>query len=78
MNLIKRYEEHLDKRVKKGELKENTRSNYENGMSYILEALVGQIPVNVVQCYCEEWGAEKGYENVIRQLAKMAKDRKRE
>ena len=76
MNLIKRYEQYLEERVRSGELKGVTKENYTNAMSYVLEALVGQMPVEVVQSYCEVWGAGGDYKPVIRKLAELAKNGK--
>lgn len=75
MSLISRYERHLKERVEAGNLKEISKNTYLTSVSFILEALVGQIPVDVVQGYCEEWGAKTDYRTVIRDLSAMAKER---
>jgi hypothetical protein len=75
MNLMTEYRKALDARVESGTLSETTKGTYMTDAAKVLEALVGMIPVAVVQAYIEEWGAKGDYRTVIRDLAAIARER---
>lgn len=76
MNLITEYERRLEQRAQSGELCPVTQQAYMTDAAKVLEALVGMIPVDVVQAYIEAWGARSDYKTVIRDLAAIAEERR--
>jgi len=77
MNLLTEFKSALDTRVRDGTLSAVTRDTYLTDAAKVLEALVGMIPVDVVQAYVEAWGAKGDYRTVIRDLAEIAQERRR-
>ena len=76
MNLIGQYEHDLKQRVRAGELTESSKDTYMNDAAKILEALVGLLPVVVIEAYIKEWGAGGDYGTAIRRLKKTAQKRR--
>ena len=54
MNLIEEYEHELEQRVTAGEITEKTKNTTMYGPAKILEALVGTLPVSVVEAFVRE------------------------
>lgn len=75
MNLIRQFEHDLNQRVQAGELTESTKDTYMNDAAKVLEAVVAQIPVEVLQAYVNEWGATGDYRTTIRTLADIIRGR---
>ena len=76
MNLIEEYEQELERRVKAGEITEKTKNTTMYGPAKILEALVGTLPVSVVEAFVSEWGAMGNYGHIIRRLKELALERR--
>lgn len=76
MNLITEYRNVLQERVRNGTLSEVTKDTYMTDAAKVLEALVGMMPVEVVQAYIEARGARGDYTTVIRDLAVIAQERR--
>lgn len=77
MTLVKEYREELHRKIEAGEIEEHTKyDRYLPSMSWILEALVGQMPVDAIQAYCEEWGGTTDRRTVIRNLRRLALERR--
>ena len=76
MNLIEEYERELEQRVEIGEITEKTKNTTMYGPAKILEALVGTLPVSVVEAFVSEWGATGNYGHIIRRLKELAEERK--
>ena len=76
LNLIKEYEQELERRVKAGEITEKTKNTTMYGPAKIPEALVGTLPVSVVEAFVSEWGATGNYGHIIRRLKELALERR--
>lgn len=72
MNIIELYKEDLEQR----DITDSSRRTYWNDAAKVLEALVGLLPVAVIETYIEEWGAHGNYGTAIRRLKAIAQERR--
>jgi hypothetical protein len=70
MNLIELYWREVKESNKVDERRE------ENKAAKVLEALVGQLPVTVVEAFVSEWDAAGSYADTIQSLRNLAHERR--